>query len=193
MHRNQFANRIYCRGDLISNSCMFFDAIGVAWSHICLQLQPLDHLWVKECIAPLSKNYYVNDDKKNILSLCNPLAAVKVNRLVWSMSKSTALTINSQMSSSMSSIESVSSHELPPRSRAYLSTLLGRTMSPTRLADLPRKVEDGIIYRMLRQKGATHEEAYNRQKLCTEGIKTRQVERVPSAGRSSTTKEGEKM
>jgi hypothetical protein len=29
-------------------------------------------------------------------------------------------------------------------------------------------VEEGIIYRMFRQKGATHEEAYKRQLLCTE-------------------------
>ena len=73
-----------------------------------------------------------------------------------------------KMNNSVGSLENYSFNERPiPILRPYMSTLLcgrSRTFSPT-TGDF-RKVEDGILYRMLREKGSTHEDAYARQKLC---------------------------
>ena len=67
---------------------------------------------------------------------------------------------------SMSSIDSDWSYELRARPRPYVSTLLcGRERLVISTAQTPRRVEEGIVYRMLKEKGSTHAEAYKRQKL----------------------------
>lgn len=96
------------------------------------------------------------------------------------------------MNNSIGSLESDSSNERPaPRLRPYISTLLcgrSRTLSPTTGAF--RRVEEGILYRMLREKGSTHEEAYTRQKICTQKAC---ITRELSSGSSSLSTASEKI
>lgn len=101
------------------------------------------------------------------------------------------------MNNSFSSIDTEWSTDQVTRSRPNGLSESGRTASAsswpgTRSTQLPRTVEEGIIYRMFRQKGATHEEAYKRQQICT--AQRNEMKKLASADKHDgpTSKEMEK-